>query len=131
MKERDDDDDAGDDFKATFPSNPRGSSRHAPVSKTVAAASGEEDEDSRETVVALETSADTLLSSLEPCKPTRATASTVICVSIAQTYDGDDDDIKGRADLASRRASETPLARHDVGSDDDDDGGEGREKPPR
>ena len=114
----DDDDDVIEVDEATFPSEPRGSSRHTPVSKIVAAASGEGDDDSRAAAVAFDTMAATSPRPLAPRKPTRATSSAVLCGSIAQTNADD----KGRANLASPRANETSLARQVVG----DDGGEGR-----
>jgi hypothetical protein len=82
------------------------------VSKTVVAESaglreGADEDFEAASVTTFETSVATMASLLEPCKPTRATSSTVLGASSAQT----NDDGKGRADLASLRAKETSLAR--------------------
>ena len=118
---RDDDEEREeeDDEAATFPNDPRGSSLHAPVSKMVAASEvegGEDEEDFKAAAaaVAFETLAATSARPFAPRKPTRATSSTVFRASSAQANDEE-----GRADRASLRASEMPLARQAVVDDDD------------
>jgi len=82
--------------EAAFPKDPRGSSLHAPVRKTVAASGGGggKDEDFK-AAVAFETLAATSARALAPCKPTKATSSIVLLMSSGQRNDDE-----GRADLA-------------------------------
>ncbi len=115
MTVRDDDDgraeEEDDTAAAAFPNDPRGSSLHAPVSKmgvVVASAGlreGADEDFEAASATTFETSAATLARPLAPRKPTRATSSTVLGVSTAQTNDD-----KGRATLASLRANEISLA---------------------
>ena len=115
VEEEDDVEDDDDDgtAAAAFPNDPRGSSLHAPVSKmgvVVASAGlreGADEDFEAASATTFETSAAIMARPLAPRNPTRATSSTVLGASSAQTIDDD----KGRADFASLRANETSLAR--------------------
>ena len=108
-----DDDGRERDDEGTFPNDPRWRSRHGPVRKTVTASGGGGGDEAFKAAIAFETLAETSAIPLAPRKPIRATSSTVLLMSSAQTNDD-----KGRADLALLRAREMPLARQVVGDDD-------------
>jgi len=105
------------DNEGTFLNEPRGSSRHAPVSKTVAASGGGGggggDDEAFKAAVAFDTFTATSPRPLAPRKPVRATSSTVLRASSAQANDDE-----GRANLALLRAREMPSARQGVGDGD-------------
>ena len=108
----DDGDEREEEDEAPLPNDPRGSSLHAPVSKMVAASEGGGEDEDFKAAVACETSAATSPTPLAPRKPTRATTSTVLYASSAQTKDGE-----VKADLALSRASEMSLAMQAVFDD--------------